>query len=92
LQIEIVNIPIPPQLSRTFLIFFQKAFLPPPFDFPAAKHHMFIWTRHLCQENNKTQNPRLVLYEVARWTVPCQKSARTAVNALAGVSTQAEPD
>jgi len=32
------------------------------------------------------------LYEVVRWGVPCQKSARIAVNALAGVSTQAEPD
>jgi len=41
---------------------------------------------------NDPQNPRLVLYEVVRWGVPCQKSARIAVNALAGVSTQAEPD
>jgi len=39
-----------------------------------------------------TQNPRLVLYEVVRWAALCQKSVRAVVNALSGVSTQAEPD
>ena len=36
-----------------------------------------------------SQNPRLDLYEVVRWAVPCRKSARAAVNKIAWVSTHA---